>query len=491
MKSIHVLWVDDEWLPGSSGEPGNAQFDEWIRQWHARLVGQAMELKVTRSASPDVLDRILRTPFNALILDYGLAVSDDGYANAVELLGVMQGVPRAAEIPVVILSKLAPQELEHLAMPQLQGVFEKTDSGASAVGDFLESLGRPRSLNLLLMSDLHVGFLPARGGVDGSLHHDRFFRSLCEKVGTIAGQVRIDGVLISGDFAWHDPTHDLTNAAVAVDQIVRAAGVSSTSGLLFCPGNHDLCYDRGDTGDWVAFRQFVEKLGIGSGDQFFVRFVNAWNPKTRRLGDFLTQSAVMTVVVNHAARFAFVGLNSCKPTGKKYGCIGSIDADQWDDVEKCLEQVPSDYFRIAALHHPLFSPPDGFWKADQPMTNQGSLLRYLTKHGFSLVVHGHTHFAGVHAHHARALNRPGHSRPVTASSSLLAVSCPSVLAEPDPNTPNRQFFLARMNQPMTGRGDWDFRLDSWVFEPSGCIWEPGESVPEGEFALVKPAPGRR
>lgn len=491
MKSINVLWVDDEWLSGASGEPGNAQFDKWIGQWQARLAKESMDLNVTRSASPDVLDRILRVQFDALILDYGLAVSGDGYANAVELLGAMQEVPRAADIPVVILSKLGLQELAHLDMPQLQGIFEKTDEGASGVGDFLDSLGRPQSLNLLLMSDLHVGFLPARGGVDGSLHHDRFLRSLCDRISAIARQTRLDGVLVSGDFAWHDPTNDLTTAAVAVDQIIRAAGVSSTTGLLFCPGNHDLCYDRGDTGDWVAFRQFVDKLGIGSGDRFFARFVNAWNPKTRRLGEFLTQSAVLTVVVNDAARFVFVGFNSCKPTGKKFGCVGSIDSDQWDDVEKCLEQVPSDYFRIAALHHPLFSPPDGFWKADHPMNNQGSVLRYLAKHGFSLVVHGHTHFAGVHAHHARALNRPGHSRNSIASSSLLAVSCPSVLAEPDPNTPNRQFFLARMKHARVGRTEWDFRLDSWVFEPSGCVWEPGEAVAEGEFALVRPLLVRR
>jgi hypothetical protein len=83
----------------------------------------------------------------------------------------------------------------------------------------------------------------------------------------------------------------------------------------------------------------------------------------------------------------------------------------------------------------------------------------------------------------RALNRPGQGRASAAAPSLLAVSCPSVLAEPDPNTPARQFFLARLRR--SARHDWDFSLASWVFEPSGCTWESGDVLPEGEFSLGK------
>lgn len=488
MKKIRVLWVDDEWIINSAGTPSNRQFDGWEAQWRQKLASVAIELEVTRSASPEVLDKVVSQRFDALVLDHGF--EGGTYNDAVELLDVMRDIARASEVPVVILSKLRRGALDHLAHPQLQGVFVKDAEGVEALGSFLETLARPRTLNLLLLSDVHIGFLPQAALADGTLHHDRFFRSLTDRVARIARESKVDAVVVAGDFAWHTPARDLERAAVTVDQIVRAAGVSPLSGLLFCPGNHDLCYDHSDAGDWSEFRAFVERLGIGSGDIFFRRFVNAWNPTTKRLGTFHSQNSVLSVVVNHAARFVFVGLNSCRPTGKKYECRGVIDGDQWDDVGRCLENVPADYIRIAALHHPIFSPPDGFWKPDYPMVNQGSALRYLTKYQFSMVVHGHTHFAGVHAHHVRALNRPGvkHNSAALAKPTLLSVSCPSVLAEPDPNTPNRQFFLARLEQRSGRTEKWDFSLKSYVFEPSACQWEDGEEMAPGEITLGRLQP---
>lgn len=486
MKStIRVLWVDDEWLPDTRGELSNDLFAEWESSWRRRLAASSIDLQVVRSASPEVLDKVVGHRFDVLILDYGYARSRGLYQNAVELLSVMRAVPRAAEVPAVILSKLSAGELDHLSLPQLHGVYVKNEAGIDALGAFLDGLARPRSLNLLLMSDLHVGFLPQRAVADGTLHHDRFFRSLTDRIGKIARESRIDGVVIAGDFAWHDPSGDLKRAAVTVDQIVRAAGVSMTSGLLICPGNHDLCYDRTEAGDWVEFRDFVDKLAIGSGDAFLRRFANVWNPTTRRLGEFHSQNALLSVVVNHESRFVFVGLNSCRTSGKKFECKGVIDGDQWDDVARYLEGVPADYLRIGALHHPIFSPPDGFWRPDYAMVNQGSALRYLTKNRFSLVVHGHTHFAGVHMHKVRSLNRPGVARDENDEPSLLAVSCPSVLAEPDPNTPSRQFFFVKLQQSTDGRQDWDFSLSSYVFEPSGCTWGPGEPIRSGDYSVMR------
>lgn len=483
MHRIHVLWVDDEWLANADGEHNNEQFEGWEAQWNRTLAAASIELHVTRSASPEVLDKVVRQRFDLLLLDHGF--SGSSYANAVELLDVLRDVPRAANLPVAILSKLQKGALDHLAHPQLQGVFVKDSEGVQALGAFLETLCRPRSLSLLVMSDLHVGFLPQAAIGDGTLHHDRFFRSLTDRVARIARESHIDAVVISGDFAWHAPARDLERAAIVVDQIVRAAGVSPVSGLLFCPGNHDICYDRSDAGDLTDFRAFVERLAIGSGEPFFRRFVNAWNPTTKRLGEFHTPNSALSVVVNNEARFVFIGLNSCRTTGKKFECKGVIDGDQWDDISRCLENVPRDYLRLGALHHPIFSPPDSFWKPDYAMVNQGAALRYFTKHEFSLVVHGHTHFAGVQTHRVRGLNRPGWRSNDSADNqpTLLAVSCPSVLAEPDPNTPNRQFFLVRLQQRGSRVGTYDFSLASHVFEPSACQWVNGEELAAGEIAL--------
>lgn len=487
MKNIlNVLWVDDEWFMNSDGDPSNEQFSEWENSWRDRLSRSSIKLVVTRRASPEILDKVLNFNYDALILDYGLGDVRGTYSNSVELLDVMRGIPRAAQVPAVILSKLAPGTLDHLSHSQLQGVFVKDATGVEAVGSFLESLARPQFLNLLLLSDLHVGFLPLQALGNGTLHHDRFFRSLTDRIYGISRENNIDAVVISGDFAWHSPAHEMERAAITVDQIARAAGVDVNTGLLFCPGNHDICYNHSDSGDWSAFKTFVERMAIGRGEQFYKRFVLSWNPVTRRLANFSSQNSLLSIVVNHAARFVFVGLNSCSPTGKKYECNGVVDGDQWDDIGAYLENVPNTYLRIGALHHPIFASPDGFWKPDFPIINQGSALRYFAKHGFSLIVHGHAHFSGVHSHQVHAMNRPGSiNSGRTIDPTLVAVSCPSVLAEPDPNTPNRQFFLAKLRQQLRGgaRKSWDFGLTSYVFEPSACVWERGDELPVGEITF--------
>ena len=50
MTTIHVLWVDDEWLLDASGAPSNAQFDAWAKRWGERLAASSIEHPLPRIA---------------------------------------------------------------------------------------------------------------------------------------------------------------------------------------------------------------------------------------------------------------------------------------------------------------------------------------------------------------------------------------------------------------------------------------------------------
>ena len=484
-RSVNILWVDDEWLPDGTGSLRNDVFIEWEDRWKQRLARENIRLHIVRSAGGQIADALTTYDVAAIVLDYELDQRIGPDSNASEAIARLSAGLKRSLPPVIIFSKSKPDDVGHITFGTGQlpaGAFEKTDDGANGVGELLAALLTRGPLTFLVMSDLHAGFLPTRPASDGVLTHAEFFASLTDAVRQLAGQHRIDAVVFPGDFAWRNQREDFKLASIEVEKIRTAAGVRTLDRLLFCPGNHDMVYGDAGTASWEEFREFMALLAAGCEEAFFPRFVSSCS-KSGRLRRFDAQESSLTAVVNEKLKFAFVGFNSCKPGPQRFECIGEVNEDQWTEAEHFMKSVPEHYLRIAALHHPVFSPPSGFWSSEAPVLNQGLFMQNLARLGFGLVLHGHTHFAGVHSHRINVLNRPGAGFSQGATVRTLVVSCPSVMAEPNPASPIRQFYLVRLGAPDPKGDQRSFALDSFVFEPSQKKWTPGEGIAEGEYRV--------
>jgi hypothetical protein len=114
------------------------------------------------------------------------------------------------------------------------------------------------------------------------------------------------------------------------------------------------------------------------------------------------------------------------------------------------------------------------------LADQGKAMQLLSKLGLGLVLHGHTHFSGLHSHRIRVLNGAPNSRSV---SKMPTVACPSVIAHPSSLSPHRHYFVIRLGAFDDQSATRSISLATRVFNPSGRSWTAGEAVTAGEFEV--------
>ena len=122
----------------------------------------------------------------------------------------------------------------------------------------------------------------------------------------------------------------------------------------------------------------------------------------------------------------------------------------------------------------------GIWREERALADQGKTMQLLSKLGFSLVLHGHTHFSGIHSHRIRVLNGP---TPNEKISKILTVACSRVSAEPNSAAPHRQYFVLKLGAFEETSGTRSFALETRLFNAAKRTWHPGEAVPVGELDI--------
>jgi predicted MPP superfamily phosphohydrolase len=477
---FRILWVDDEWEAACAdgvGDIAHSELSEWEAEWIAQLARRKVTLLVTRRSSTAIAEDLTREKYDALILDYRLGEDlehPDG--NASKLLERLQQGMRSLP-PIALFSRYSPSELRARFTGQIQGsiwaVFQKVPEGAQGLCAFLLNVALKGPLNFIVISDLHMGFLTETGGISP----DDFLHSLATDIEAVTGTTRIDGLIVPGDLAWRSQSADLNSAFLAVRKLRFAARLDRPEQFVFCPGNHDL--DFTDLArPWAPFSKFVDLLGSGPDGHFRSRFVVAWNDSLQTRAEFHAQESLLSLTYNMQRGVVFAGLNSCSATGKGHEVLPEIVEAQWTALQRALDRVPARTFRIAVLHHPIFSTPGGVYKDDPSLEGQGMAMQLFSKLGFGLVLHGHTHFAGIHAHRIRVLNGANSNGRI---SKIVTIACPSVIAQPSSTSPQRQYFVLKLSSFEQSSRTRSLSLVTRVFDPKDRSWSCGDQVAPGEF----------
>lgn len=211
------------------------------------------------------------------------------------------------------------------------------------------------TMTILHVSDLHFGDPKAtlnRGEVS------RVFNSLLAKAG------RDVFLVLSGDISFKGQKPGYSEARDALQPVIEASGIPRER-IIVCPGNHDVVKS---TAGWSPFEAFDAWSADLRNDKRCTFSANSCRRVSCREAEFL--------VINSAY----------------HGNIdfGLVDLTQLDSVLVDMGAPPSQSPpRVAVLHHHLI--PFSGAGDDSTTRNAYQVLTLLSRHGFSLVLHGHQH----------------------------------------------------------------------------------------------------
>ncbi|HVJ43775.1 MAG TPA: metallophosphoesterase [Dongiaceae bacterium] len=204
-----------------------------------------------------------------------------------------------------------------------------------------------------------------------------------------------DHVAVTGDLTNISLPEEFARAAVWLDKLGRPEDVS------VIPGNHDayvaLPFDQ-SIGLWrgnMAGLMPGESVSLGAAEQP----VNSMNdfPYVRQRGSV-----------------AIVGVSTAVPT-RPFSAAGEIGAAQLARLGEILVQLGrADLFRVLMIHHPPYIDDHGGQR--KSLRDHVALRQVIEQKGVELVLHGHTHIAGL-----GKVTTPGGEAPVLGVPSASAV----------------------------------------------------------------------
>lgn len=224
------------------------------------------------------------------------------------------------------------------------------------------------TFSLAHFSDLHLGPLPK-----GAVLQDFAFKKVIgasswhlnrkqQHLPKIANALRDDILAENPDHIAF--TGDLVNisAAAEFDQGLEwLKQFGSTDYVSFTPGNHD------------AYVKLATSKGLGK----FSSYMTNENLKDQSLP-----------FVRLRRNVALIGINAACPQSL-LGAGGTVGAAQLQKLGKTLKDLRErGFYRLIMIHHP---PAPGLTAPIRSLSDVGSLLETLQKHGAELIIHGHNH----------------------------------------------------------------------------------------------------
>jgi len=204
----------------------------------------------------------------------------------------------------------------------------------------------------------------------------------------------IASLLISGDLTWKGSTEEFKLAGDFIDYL-NSLNSLDKSWLSICPGNHDLSFyekanehDKQDT--TIIEKNYAESRAAYS--DFYSKYFDISPNESMASGRRL--------LLNNSIPVEIVLLNSVtlQQTENSFQGHGYIGQEQLESVEKEMgldKGKPRNVTRICVMHHhlmPVSLSEDAYHDAKySTVLDAERLSRWLTKHKFDFLLHGHMH----------------------------------------------------------------------------------------------------
>ncbi|HVJ35230.1 MAG TPA: metallophosphoesterase [Terriglobia bacterium] len=177
-------------------------------------------------------------------------------------------------------------------------------------------------------------------------------------------------------------TGDLTNISLPQEFAAAAAWLEKLGNpedVSVIPGNHDA---------YVAL-PFDQSIGLWRGN---MAGLVPGEPASLGAAEQPVNSADDFPYVRQRGPVALVGVSTAVPT-MPFCAAGEIGTPQLARLAVCLEQLgKAGLFRVLMIHHPPYIDHGGRRKS---LRDHAALRRVIQEKGVELVLHGHTHVAGL------------------------------------------------------------------------------------------------
>jgi len=260
------------------------------------------------------------------------------------------------------------------------------------------------------LSDIHFGSRPGGNGERQVMH--RFFdgdysqtlaKHLHEELVSPKGRFRLVGkpimIVASGDLAYSGVREEF-NEAESLFSALRDDLKLDSRQFIFCPGNHDVNWEKSRSNKAERFDPYLMFLRQFYGPAIFRELYPLVTWDFSVLTSRPEASDLVSVHFNEDQGLLFVSFNSCVYETEQHH-YGFISQPQQRKVAALLDEMdlPKDVIRIAVVHHHVHPYPDfalpagdgGHWVDMSTIRDGGLFERFLERHGFDLVLHGHKH----------------------------------------------------------------------------------------------------
>lgn len=476
MKNLRILWVDDDW-----------------DQPRLQLLADSLANELALRGVVAQFDKVLPNEcVNCLAYQerYSLIITDYVFkrhtppSNGAQIVQALSSLMKVVP-PMILLT-------EYLGRPEYDEVIDnngnrfyrkfcKIPTSITPLAKSILALANAPPINILILSDIHCGFAGRKKDARAKGFYGTFLRELATYT---SQQWKIDYVLVSGDLAWRKQDDDLSEARDLLLDIMRILGLSEPQALQFCIGNHDLNLSN-PANPLDQYERFLQSLK-STNDHYVVRYM-AYQAKLRELGPMTERAQTLYTDFDPAGNVLFASLNSCSysvratesPTVRVSGEVGLA---QWSALENSIsdaDQPRTNNLRIAFLHHPLFSTPGGHFDDEPPIADQAQAFHRLTKLGFHLAIHGHSHFACMYEQRMRVLNPSGKSE---KTAKLVVIGAPTLGAYPSSTSPSRQYLVLSISAPLEG-GQRNLSLQTRAYNEHNSQWSEGQCISAGQFSI--------
>ncbi len=280
-----------------------------------------------------------------------------------------------------------------------------------ALGDSaLAAAPTPGELPLIVhLSDPHFGYKTGGDGKPVRMH--RFFdgdysvtleRHMLKELSVSGGRLKVDParliVVISGDVVYQAGQDEYRDALDFCRALVEGLSISPER-IVFCPGNHDVNWADAKADPARRFDNYLSFLRDFYGEELFRALYPriAWD---FRVGSQRPKPEdIFGVSVFPELGVELYSFNSCvyETDQQHYGFVGGRQTNQ---AEALLDQGDAPpRVRVAVLHHHIHPYPEpvgmdakgGHWQDTSTVRDAGLFERFLERHGFDIVLHGHKH----------------------------------------------------------------------------------------------------
>jgi tetratricopeptide (TPR) repeat protein len=356
--------------------------------WSLAVLGECSFVLGRKSESIEFFQKASRLAENPTVIespadqiklfgDYGFRTSD-----ALQIVGIL----RVQALPVEVRSKD-----EHPQDTEREGEF-----GPLPI--------------IVHLSDIHFG---GRTDKDGSVQRmHRFFdgdysqslaKHLLAELVRPTGRFRLVGkpvsIVASGDLAY-TATKEEFEEALVLFRILRDELKLKPEQFIFCPGNHDVDWAQSAIDKSTRFDRYLAFLRNFYGEPLFRELypLITWDFSVD--GTRPRPSDLVSTYFNREQGVLFASFNSCVYETEQHH-YGFISLSQQQNIADLLDKlnVSSDVVRVAVVHHHVHPYPDfinlvgkdGHWVDMSTIRDGGLFERFLEKHNFDLVLHGHKH----------------------------------------------------------------------------------------------------